>query len=515
MQTSPLDPISLGANPCCNPTLKIGVGPKPLGLAMRRRHSRASSRREFTLAGTAAVRPIMRRDSKRVTSLAFAALQVAALRIVFGFTAAQAGGLTFDPAGNLFVADGHSIIKYTPDGTKSTFAAGLRYSLGLCFDDKGNLFVSDGAVTAATNRRAILKFSPNGTKSTFATGISSLGLACDRSGNLLVSQNNSILQFTRGGAKSTFASGLGNPIEVALDGAGNLFVVDMAVSDARIGRYILKIGPDGTKSTFATGFKAPSALAADAVGQVYAGEVAAADSSSRAILRFSPDGARSTFSSALADEVLSLAVDRSGDVFVWTGHAILKIDSSGSLRTFASDWVSPDKQWEYKLADNRFPEIAKTGTTQVVLDLEKELQIPFAQSARWSPDSKRIGINYSPPHAPHTSYETVAFFQLSSDKWMALPSPVDDTSNRSQLTQLAHEFFPKGAKPRDCAPDIDVLKLRSWTAADTAILYAPCFGRRSGQLESGLLFTLKFDEAGNRKIVNAHWMSRNELDNEE
>jgi hypothetical protein len=374
--------------------------------------------------------------------------------------------------------------------------------------------VSDGAVTAATNRRAILKFSPNGTKSTFATGISSVGLACDRSGNLLVSQNNSILQFTRGGAKSTFASGLGNPIEVALDGAGNLFVVDMAISDARTGRYILKIGPDGTKSTFATGFKAPSALAADAAGQVYAGEVTAADSSSHAILRFSPDGARSTLSSALDDGVLSLAVDRSGNVFVWTGHAILKIDSSGSPRTFVSDWVSPDKQWEYKLADNRFPEIAKTGS-QVVLDLDKELQIPFARSAKWSPDSKRIGINYSPPHAPHTSYETVAFFQLSGDKWMALPSPVDDTSNRSQLRQLAHELFPKTATPRDCAPDIDVLKLRNWTAADTAILYAPCFGRTSGQLETGLLFTLKFDEAGNRKIVNAHWMSSDELDNEE
>src|SRR5262245_5852877 len=130
-------------------------------------------RREFiTLAGTSAVRAFMRRSSKRGTSLAFA-LQVASLGMVLGFTAAHAGGLAFDAGGNLFVSDGHSIFKYTPDGTKSTFAAGLRYSLGLCFDDKGNLFVSDGAVTAATNQRAILKFSPNRTKSTFAAGISS------------------------------------------------------------------------------------------------------------------------------------------------------------------------------------------------------------------------------------------------------------------------------------------------------------------------------------------------------
>lgn len=125
-------------------------------------------------------------------------------------------------------------------------------------------------VTAAANQRAILKFSPNGTKSTFVAGISSVGLACDRSGSLLVSQGNSILKFSPAGAKSTFVSGLGNPIDVALDGAGNLLVVDLAISDARTGRYILKIGPDGTKSTFATGLSAPGALAADAVDQVYA-----------------------------------------------------------------------------------------------------------------------------------------------------------------------------------------------------------------------------------------------------
>ena len=230
----------------------------------------------------------MRRGSNKGVDPNCATLTVASLGIILACTGAQAGRLAFDAAGNLFVAAGHSVFKYTLDGTKNTFAAGVRRPLGLCFDDKGSLFVSDGAVTAATKQRAILKFSSNGTSSTFASGISSVGLACDRSGNLLVSQENSILKFTSAGAKSTFVSGLGNPIDLALDGAGNLFVEDRAVSDARIGRYILKIGPDGTKSTFATGLNDPSALAADPVGQVYAG-VTAID----AVLRFAPDGSRS------------------------------------------------------------------------------------------------------------------------------------------------------------------------------------------------------------------------------
>jgi len=83
------------------------------------------------------------------------------------------------------VVDGHSISKYAPDGTKSTFATELKYPLGLCFDGEGNLFVSDGSAINPKSRRSSLKFTPDGKRSTFATGISSVGMAFDRSGNLL------------------------------------------------------------------------------------------------------------------------------------------------------------------------------------------------------------------------------------------------------------------------------------------------------------------------------------------
>ncbi len=53
--------------------------------------------------------------------------------------------------------------------------------------------------------------------------------------------------------------------------------------------------------------------------------------------------------------------------------------------------------------------------------------------------------------------------------------------------------------------------MRKWTDANTAILYAPCYGRTSGDLEAGFLFTLKFDDASKWKIVDAHRMSKKEL----
>src|SRR5690242_18172734 len=109
----------------------------------------------------------------------FLAPTIAGLAMMLVAAESKAGGLAFDAAGNLFLADGHSVSKYAPNGTKSTFAAGLKDPIGLCFDREGNLFVSDGAVTDA--KSSILKFTPDGKRTTFATGISSVGMAFDSS----------------------------------------------------------------------------------------------------------------------------------------------------------------------------------------------------------------------------------------------------------------------------------------------------------------------------------------------
>jgi uncharacterized protein YecT (DUF1311 family) len=187
----------------------------------------------------------------------------------------------------------------------------------------------------------------------------------------------------------------------------------------------------------------------------------------------------------------------------------------------SSGSVSPDKKWEYKCAeyglDQCAPEIVKAGTTEVVLDLDEEQEVhgPEARQAEviWAPDSKRFAFNYSPLHAHHTVFQSVAFYQLRGDKWVALHSPAAEESKGVQLAQLGH--LPKDFNLRRCAPDRDVLKVRKWTDANTAILYAPCYGRTSNELEAGFLFTLKFDDAGKWKIVDTRRMSKKELEEEE
>jgi len=112
------------------------------------------------------------------------------------------------------------------------------------------------------------------------------------------------------------------------------------------------------------------------------------------------------------------------------------------------------------------------------------------------------------------TFLSIAFYQLRGDKWVAVDSPADETKG-PQLVQFGKGYLPKHFDPRHCAPEWDIMKLRKWSDATTAIVYAPCYGRTSGKLEAGFLFTLKFDAAGNWKIIKTHQMAKKELEEEQ
>ena len=432
----------------------------------------------------------------------FVAVTIACLgTILVSVSAHAARNLAVDDKGNLFVADTDSILKFTPDGKRSTFASGLNDANDMAFDDKGNLFVRDG--------NTIFKFTPEGVKSTFASGIVPetydpyhvaevfTGLALDRSGNLFVAEHvtGSILKFTPDGKKSTFASGV-SPDKMAVDGAGNLFAAD--------GNTIFKFTPDGKKNTFATGIN-PGDLVFDRAGNLFV-----TDPGSDSILKFTPDGKKGTFATGISYPG-DLVFDGAGNLFVSGSGLIFKFTPDGTRSTLVSDRVSPDKQWEYH-SDAR---IVKAGTSQAVLDLSKSE--PENAKIVWAPDSKRFAFNYGQT-CKHCTYDTMAFYQLRDDKWVALRSLVDERSERGQLAQLAKDHLPKSAHERRIwrsQPTHDLLKVRECIDANTAILYAYSqwfMGDDQGHLEANFLFTLKFDADGNWKIVKTHQMSDKEIE---
>ncbi len=75
-------------------------------------------------------------------------------------------GLAFGPAGNLYAIDGNGDVnKITPSGSISTFASGFfpYTTAGLTFDGAGNLYVASGGTIA--------EVTPSGSISTFASGL--------------------------------------------------------------------------------------------------------------------------------------------------------------------------------------------------------------------------------------------------------------------------------------------------------------------------------------------------------
>jgi sugar lactone lactonase YvrE len=169
-----------------------------------------------------------------------------------------------DNAGNLFVATGETdlyefpingsgkVYKFTSTGARTTFASGLDLPTALAFDSAGNLFVANVHTVERdrTFNGDIYKFTPSGVRTTFASGPTNPeALAFNNGGNLFVSDpgpgSGAIYKFTPSGVRSIFAGGFSWAGSLACDSAGNLFVADSPA------HAIYKITPTGARSTFA------------------------------------------------------------------------------------------------------------------------------------------------------------------------------------------------------------------------------------------------------------------------
>lgn len=248
-------------------------------------------------------------------------------------------------AGDLYVpqATEGTILKFSPDGTKTTFVSGLDHPGGLAFDRAGNLFVSGGPGQSGT----IVKISTNGEVTVFATGLRLPGaLAFDGAGNLYVTESTGdvgpVTKITPDGTKTTFGTytgmELGIPMGLAFSPAGNLFVTmggpfnfnggvvwfspdgtghDFSATDGpalafdpgsnlavTAGDEIVKYTPlpEGKRSVFASGFENPLGLAFDSAGNLFVAEVLTDQTSS--IQKVSPDGTKTLFVSGLSPVVI-------------------------------------------------------------------------------------------------------------------------------------------------------------------------------------------------------------------
>jgi glucose/arabinose dehydrogenase len=182
-----------------------------------------------------------------------------------------------------------------------------------------NLFVSSFTLNKVD------EIAPNGTVSTFATGIiDPIYMAFNSAGNLFVVSGSSIIEVTPGGVKSTFASGLVDIGGLAFDSAGDLYVSDFNVSGS-----IAEFTPGGVESTFATGLDEPHGLAFNSAGDLFAGTI-------NNITEITPGGVESVFVSGLSGGVNNLAFNNAGNLFAaFDAREILEITPNGTQSNFA------------------------------------------------------------------------------------------------------------------------------------------------------------------------------------
>ena len=250
-------------------------------------------------------------------------------------------------AGDLYAVDyfQSTIFKYSPSGTRSTFATGLQYPSVIAFDKAGNVYVGEGDSSSSGVNR-ITKITAAGSRSTFVTGITPRGMRFDANGNLFVGDalTQSIVKVSPSGAKSTFAA-VPNIEDVIFDAAGNLYAADYApagISNDSHGA-IYKFAPNGTKTTFASGLYRPRYFALDFYGNLFVtadvGTCFGCTGPNSAIFKLKPDGTKTTYASGFYG-FQGLICDSAGNVFAdafsKTNLDLLKILPSGNASTFAA-----------------------------------------------------------------------------------------------------------------------------------------------------------------------------------
>ena len=307
-------------------------------------------------------------------------------------------GVATDGAGNVYVADSsnHAIRKITPAGVVTTLAgtagamgssdgagAAARFTgpVGVAIDGTGNLYVAD------SENYTIRKITPAAVVTTLAgmagasgsadgTGPAARfyvpqGIALDSAGNLFVADmfNYAIRKITPAGMVTTFAGAapvtgstdgqgaaarFGDPLGIAADGAGNVYVADYINHTIRKitsgGAVTTLAGSTGVKGSIdasgaAARFDSPGSVAADGAGNVYVadgGHIIRKITRAGVVTTFAGMKGRegsvdATGSSARFGHTTGLATDVAGNVYVadYSNNTIRKITPAGAVTTLA------------------------------------------------------------------------------------------------------------------------------------------------------------------------------------
>ncbi len=217
---------------------------------------------------------------------------------------------------------------FTPATQTTEPLANVNYPVGVALDGAGDLYIANYGVDPSPPGFVDM-ITPGGVESQVLTSYTSaitsvcgsglptqpIGIAVDGAGDLFISdlELTCAVKVTPGGVQSPVGSGLSFATDIALDGAGDAFIAD------QYNKRVVEVTPSGVQTTVPfSGLQIPWGVAVDAAGDVFVtdGDELATPAVPSRVVEYSAGGNQSTIPVTGLSRGYHLAVDAAGDLFI-------------------------------------------------------------------------------------------------------------------------------------------------------------------------------------------------------
>ena len=213
---------------------------------------------------------------------------------------------------------------------QQTVIGGLPFAVSVSVDPGGDVFV-------CCSGAGPFELPAGGSPRTLPlTGLANpLGVAVDDEGDVFVvdNVNLNVVELPADGSQQTLPiTGLSNPTSVAVDSAGDVFVADFG------GDKVVELPAGGSQQTLPiTGLSNPASVAVDSGGDVFV-----ADTSNDRVIELMAGGVQRTLAAKGLSAPQGVAVDSAGDVFVAdTGdNRLVELPAGGTQQTLPFSGLS-------------------------------------------------------------------------------------------------------------------------------------------------------------------------------